>query len=57
VGQGALLSFTGAVAVPDSLLLGPLKVTAANMIQAKACNLSASTLNVSSLGVRVITFG
>ena len=34
-----------------------VRVTAANSVSVRACNLSSSTASVSGLGVRVVTFG
>jgi hypothetical protein len=57
VGQVVLFSFTGDVAVPTSISIGGTKVTAADAIQVKVCNNSASSVSVSDLGIRVLTFG
>jgi hypothetical protein len=57
VGQVVLLSFTGNTAVPTTLVFGGLKVTAADTVEAKFCNVGASDVSVSNLGIRVVTFG
>jgi hypothetical protein len=54
-GQAALLTWTGSV--PAKVVLGPLKVESATSITAQACNLGSSAINVSGVGVRIITFG
>jgi hypothetical protein len=56
VGEAGLLTLTGSTS-PGNLMLGPLRVTAAGQLSARACNISSSSLSVSNLGVRVITFG
>jgi hypothetical protein len=56
VGEAALLSFTS-TAPPSTFLLGPLRVSAANTVTGFGCNVGASALSVSGLGVRIITFG
>jgi hypothetical protein len=57
VGQVVLLSFIGTTTIPTDLVLVPLRVTSAGSVAARACNLGGSSMSVSSLGVRVITFG
>ena len=58
VGQVVLYSFTGDVTVPTSIVFGGARVTAANTIDVKFCNVGASSASVASgLGIRVVTFG
>jgi hypothetical protein len=57
VGQVALFSFIGDVAVPSSVTFGGTKVTSAGHVTVQACNAAASSVSVSNLGIRVITFG
>jgi hypothetical protein len=57
VGEVVLFSFTGATAVPTTVTFGGTKVTASNTVTIRACNVSASAFSVSSLGIRVVTFG
>jgi hypothetical protein len=57
VGQVVLFAFTGTVTVPTSIVFGGAKVISAGHIEVKFCNVSASTVSVSSLGIRVATFG
>jgi hypothetical protein len=56
VGQVVLMSTTGTVS-PGDVVFGPMRVTAANTIVARACNQSSSSVSVSDLGVRFVTFG
>jgi hypothetical protein len=57
VGQVVLFSFKGDVAVPSSVTFGGTKVTSAGHVTVFACNHAASTVSVTNLGIRVITFG
>jgi hypothetical protein len=57
VGQVVLFSFTGSTAIPTTVVFGGVRVTAANTVVVRACNVGASAMNVSSLGIRVVTFG
>jgi hypothetical protein len=57
VGQVVLMSYTGSVAVPPAVVFGAFRVTAANSISARACNVSSTSVSVSSIGVRFVTFG
>jgi hypothetical protein len=57
VGQVAVFSFTGATAVPPSITFGGTKVTSADHVSARVCNVGASNYSVSNLGIRIITFG
>jgi acyl-coenzyme A thioesterase PaaI-like protein len=57
VGQVVLFSFTGSTAVPTTVVFGGVKVTAANTVVVRACNVGASAMTVSGLGIRVATFG
>jgi hypothetical protein len=57
-GDVGLIGFTGTVAVPGTVVvLGPVKVTAPGTASVRACNLGASPISASDLGMRVITFG
>jgi hypothetical protein len=56
VGQGVLMSFTGTVAIPD-VMFGPMRVVSAGTVSGRACNQSSSSVSVSNMGVRFITFG
>ena len=57
VGQVVLFSFTGSVAIPTTVTFGGVRVTAANTVVVRACNVGAASMSVSSLGIRVVTFG
>lgn len=57
VGQVVLFSFTGSTAVPATVVFGGVKVTAANTVVLRACNVGASAMSVSNLGIHVVTFG
>lgn len=57
VGQIVVYSFTGNTAVPGSVVFGGSKVTAANTIVVRACNISGSAVSVSNLGIHIATFG
>jgi hypothetical protein len=57
VGQVVLFSFTGSTAVPTTVVFGGVRVTAANTVVVRACNVGASAMSVSNLGIRVATFG
>lgn len=57
VGQIVVYSFTGDTAIPDSVVFGGSKVTAANTIVVRACNVSGSAVSVSNLGIHIATFG
>jgi hypothetical protein len=57
VGQVVLFSFTGPTAVPSSVVFGGVKVASAGHVTVKACNVGASAVSVSNLGIRVATFG
>jgi hypothetical protein len=57
VGQVVLFSFTGSTAVPTTVVFGGVRVTAANTVVVRACNVGASAMSVSNLGVRIVTFG
>jgi hypothetical protein len=57
VGQVVLFSFTGSTAIPTTVVFGGVRVTAPNTVVVRACNVGASAMSVSSLGIRVVTFG
>jgi hypothetical protein len=57
VGQVVLFSFTGSTAIPTTVVFGGVRVTAANTVVLRACNVGASAMSVSNLGIRVVTFG
>jgi hypothetical protein len=57
LGQVPLLSAVGDDALPSSVVFGMAKVSAADTVSVRACNLSASSVTVSNLGVRIVTFG
>jgi len=57
VGQVVLFSFTGATAVPSTVAFGGAKVSTADTVVVRACNIDASTFTVSNLGIRIVTFG
>ena len=50
------MTFTGTVALP-SLVFGPFRVAATNSIVGKVCNPTTSSVSVTSIGVRFVTFG
>ena len=57
VGQVVLFSFTGSTPIPATVVFGGVMVTAANTVVVRACNVGASAVSVSNLGIRVVTFG
>lgn len=57
VGQIVVFSFTGTTAIPGSVVFGGSRVTAANTITVRACNVSASSMSVTGLGIHIATFG
>jgi hypothetical protein len=58
VGQLAYLSWVGPTAPPNSVVDGPMKVTAPNKVVGRFCNVSSTTTaTATGLGVRVITLG
>lgn len=57
VGQVPLLSFTGDVGVPPSVVVSPGEVTSDGQITFNFCNLSQTAISESGIGVRVVTFG
>jgi hypothetical protein len=57
VGEVVLMSYTGAVAVPPGVVFAPGRVTAAGNVSQRACNVTGSSVSVSSIGVHIITFG
>jgi hypothetical protein len=57
VGEVVLMSYTGNVALPDAVVFGLARVTSANHISQRACNVSGTPVNVSNIGVRFVTFG
>jgi hypothetical protein len=57
VGQVVLFSFTGSTAVPTEVVFGGVRVTAANTVVVRDCNVGSSAMSVSNLGIRVVTFG
>ena len=52
-----LFAFTGSTAVPTSVTFGGAKVASADHIEVKACNVGASNVSVTGLGIHVATFG
>ncbi|HET7311968.1 MAG TPA: hypothetical protein VFJ17_11665 [Mycobacteriales bacterium] len=54
-GQAALLTWIGSV--PTHVVMGPLKVVSSSTIIGYACNLGASNVSASNIGVRIVTFG
>ncbi|MDT4915527.1 MAG: hypothetical protein QOH89_227 [Pseudonocardiales bacterium] len=57
VGEAVIMSYTGTVTVPPGVMFAPFRVVSANNITTRACNVTASAVSVSSLGVRFVTFG
>jgi hypothetical protein len=57
VGEAVIMSYTGSVALPPGVMFGPFRVVSAGNITTRACNVTASSVSVSSLGVRFVTFG
>ena len=56
-GQAALLTYTGSTPPPTNVVFGPLKVESSSLISARACNIDGSSISVTGLGVRIVTFG
>jgi hypothetical protein len=57
VGEAVIMSYTGNVALPPGVMFGPFRVVSAGNITTRACNVTGSSVSVSSLGVRFVTFG
>jgi hypothetical protein len=57
VGEAVIMSYTGDVALPPGVVFGPFRVVSAGNITARACNVTSSSVSVSSIGVRFVTFG
>src|SRR4051794_13949257 len=57
VGQVLLFSFTGSTAIPATVVFGGVRVTGPGAAILRACNVGASSVSVSGLGIRVVTFG
>jgi hypothetical protein len=57
VGQVVLMSYTGTVAVPPAVILAPMRVTSSGHVDVRACNVASTSVTVSGLGVRIVTFG
>ena len=57
VGEAVVMSYTGAVALPPGVVFSPFRVVSAGNVTTRACNVTASSVSVSSLGVRFVTFG
>jgi hypothetical protein len=57
VGQAVLLTYTGTVAMPSGVMFSPFRVVSAGNITARACNVTSTSVSVSSIGVRIVTFG
>jgi hypothetical protein len=57
VGQAVLLSYIGSVALPPGVVAGPLRVVSSGSITGRFCNVTASAVSVSGIGVRFVTFG
>jgi hypothetical protein len=56
-GDVVVMALTGNVALSNKIVLSAVdRVTAANTIKGTACNLSANSVSVSDLGVRILTF-
>jgi hypothetical protein len=53
----SLLTYTGTTAIPTSVVVGPMGVVSSGSITLPVCNVSSSSVSVSGLGVRVVTFG
>jgi hypothetical protein len=57
LGQLVLFSFIGTTAMPGSVTFGGAKVPSDDHVTVKDCNVSGSNVSVSSLGIRIATFG
>jgi hypothetical protein len=57
VGDVVLMSYTGTVAMPPGVVFAPFRVVSAGSITTRACNVTASSMSVSSIGVHFVTFG
>ena len=55
VGQFALVGLTGAVAIPN-VSFTPARVEVANQATFRICNPTGSTVPVTNLGIRIVTF-
>jgi hypothetical protein len=57
VGQAVLFTYTGTVALPSAVMMSPFRVTATNTVTTRACNVSSSSMSVTGIAVRIVTFG
>jgi hypothetical protein len=57
VGEAVIMSYTGTVALPPGVMFGPFRVVAPGNVSTRACNVTGSSVSVSSIGVRFVTFG
>jgi hypothetical protein len=51
------MSVIGNVAMPSGILFSPFKVTTAGHVAVLACNICTTTISVTNLGVRIVSFG
>jgi hypothetical protein len=56
-GQLVLMSYTGNAAIPNGVVISPFKVISSTTIRASVCNVSGSNIDVTGVGVRVVTLG
>jgi len=57
VGEVVLLSYTGTVALPPGVMFGPFRVVSAGVVTTRACNVTATAMTVTDIGVHIVTFG
>jgi hypothetical protein len=57
VGEAVIMSYTGTVALPPGVVFSPFRVVSTGNIATRACNVTGSSVSVSSIGVRFVTFG
>jgi hypothetical protein len=57
VGQAVLVTFTGTSGPPAGVITGAGRVPAGGHVRLPVCNDTASSVSVTSAGIRVVTFG
>ena len=57
VGEAVIMSYTGNVTFPAGVMFGPFRVVSTGNITTRACNVTTSSVSVSGIGVRFVTFG
>lgn len=56
VGDVVLMSYTGTVALPPGVMFSPFRVVSAGLVTTQACNVTGTSVSVTSIGVHIVTF-